>query len=143
MDTSAAPRIPTDRQEFYMRLAAKLAFKSDMVERHGCVIVGGDGSIWATGFNHTSVHIRHCHSVHAEIDALCKLKKVDLATADMYVVRLGPASLEHRLKLSKPCDSCRTQINRSAVRRVFYSWSHVDSDNVVAVRGNKNRLRDR
>lgn len=132
------PRTATDRQEFYMRLAARLAFKSDMVERHGCVIVGGDGSIWATGFNHTSVHIRHCHSVHAEIDALCKLKRVDLANADMYVVRLGPASLGHRLKLSKPCESCVTQINRSAVKRVFYSWSHVESDNVVVDRSRHN-----
>lgn len=123
--TVPPPRESNERQELYLRKATRAALRSDMCERHGCVIVSESGDVIATGHNHVSVHV----SIHAEMDALRKChnnKRVDLGSAEMYVVRIGPESLGHRLKLSKPCDVCRAQINKAGVRKVFYSWSHVD-----------------
>lgn len=130
------PRDSNERQEFFLRKATQVALRSDMAERHGCVIVNDNGDILASGYNHTSVHMCHSYSVHAEVDALRKLgntrksnkkKHVDLASAQMFVVRVGPETqYGHVLKLSKPCDSCRTQIQLCGVGKVFYSWSHID-----------------
>lgn len=124
-----APRRSNERQQMYMLKATQAAMRSDMGERHGCVIVDDGGAIIATGHNHTSVNMCHSSSVHAEMDALRRCysyKKNSLMSAEMYVVRIGPESRGHPLKLSKPCDSCRAQIERSGIGKVFYSWSHID-----------------
>lgn len=121
-------KVPQDcdaRQEFFMRKAAQLAFKSNMGHRHGCLVVIND-EIISTGYNHTKIHFYHNWSCHAEIDALRKIKRnVDLSNAEMYVVRIGPESLGHPFKMSKPCEGCEAAILKCGIKRVYYSWSHV------------------
>jgi deoxycytidylate deaminase len=115
---------PDERQTFYMQKAAKLAFRSNLVQRHGCVVVNSQtGEIISTGYNHTYIHMYHKYSCHAEYDALRKLKRtMDLSNAEMYIVRIGPESLGNPLKLSRPCDGCTKLILKANVGRVFYSW---------------------
>lgn len=115
---------PDERQAFYMQKAAKLAFRSNLNQRHGCVVVNSQtGEILSTGFNHTYIHMYHKFSCHAEYDALRKLKRtMDLSNVDMYVVRIGPESLGNPFKLSRPCEGCTKLILKANVGRVFYSW---------------------
>jgi deoxycytidylate deaminase len=119
------PKKSTERQNLFLQKAAQLAFKSNMNQRHGCLIVNPQSDeIIATGYNHTYIKMCHKYSCHAECDALRKLKRnVDLANAEMYVVRIGPESLGHPLKFSKPCEGCATLIRKANVGRIFYSWT--------------------
>jgi deoxycytidylate deaminase len=124
---SADPKSSTFRQRLFLERAARVAQKSTMTHRHGCIIVASDDSIVSEGYNHHRKAMSHRFSIHAEVAALqkvkrCKTKK--LAYCEMYVVRLGP-SME-RLKYSKPCDDCVKEITRAGIRRVYYSTSDED-----------------
>lgn len=118
------PKDPDNRQCFYLRKAAQLAFRSNLTQRHGCVIVNSlTDEIISTGYNHTYIHMCHRLSCHAEYDALRKVKKdVNMANVEMYVVRIGPESLGNPLKLSKPCTYCTKMIQKANIGRIFYSW---------------------
>ena len=115
-------RNPDEKQEYYLRRAAKIAFKSTSIaHKHGCVIVK-DGEIISEGYNHRKIHLYHKCSVHAEIDALYKCpKRKSLQECEMYVVRIGPASLGYPLKYSKPCPDCSKAIEKAKIKKVFYS----------------------
>ena len=112
-----------DKQYGYLNRAMNLALKSTCYnQRHGCVIVKDD-EIISEGYNHTSVHLYHKFSVHAEVDALTKLKrnKKFMANCDLYVVRVGRDSMGNPLKYSRPCQDCIKAIQKSGVRKVYYS----------------------
>ena len=117
------PKEPNDKQEFYLRKAAQLAHRSNLLHRHGCIIVHSQtGEILSSGFNHTCIKMHCKYSCHAEYDALRKIKKTfDLTNAEMYVVRLGPDGL----KLSKPCEGCTKLIMKAQIGKVYYSWSEL------------------
>jgi deoxycytidylate deaminase len=119
------PKDPDDRQEYFLKKAAQLAFRSNLSQRHGCLIVNPQtDEVLSTGYNHTYIHMYHKFSCHAEYDALRKIKKTfDLSNAEMYVVRIGPESLGNPLKLSKPCDGCTKLILKANIGKVYYSWS--------------------
>lgn len=122
-DTS--PKNTTERQEYFMQAAAKMAHKSTMGHQHGAVIVL-DNLIISTGFNYVYEHMCHMNSIHAEVDALLKvkgIKKSQLTEAEMYVVRIGPKTLSEQLKYSKPCCSCQKAIAKYGIRKVYYSTS--------------------
>lgn len=104
----------------YLRIAAEIAKKSPMTQKHGCVIVYKKEVI-ATGFN-TMPSIFN-QSVHAEINAIKKVKnrKYILKDSDLYIVRIAPDSLDNVLKYSKPCANCTKYILNFNIRRVFYS----------------------
>ncbi len=109
--------------EHYIRRATACALKSTLkTHRHGCVIVK-DGEIISEGYNHNFIYLYHLHSVHAEVDALSKLKhdRKFMSQCDMYVVRIGTDNMGNPLKLSKPCQSCTKAIIKSGLRRVYYS----------------------
>jgi len=111
------------QHDMFVRRAAANALKSPLKQhRHGCVIVKDD-EIISEGYNHNFVHLYHKHSIHAEVDALSKTKhnRKFLSQCDMYVVRIGTASMGYPLKLSKPCCDCTKAIQKSGLRRVFYS----------------------
>jgi deoxycytidylate deaminase len=119
------PRNPDERQQYFLKKAAQLAFRSNLLQRHGCIIVQND-EIISTGYNHTYIHMYHKYSCHAEHDAIRKIKKAtDLSTAEMYIVRIGPESLGNPLKLSKPCEGCTKLINKANIGTVFYSWGTI------------------
>lgn len=112
-----------DRHAFFIQKAANLAFKSNCKhQRHGCVIVHNN-RIVSEGFNHSSTHLCHIYSIHAEADAISKIKhdKKLLSKCDLYVVRIGKDSMGNPLKLSKPCQSCADLISECCIRRVYYS----------------------
>lgn len=110
-----------ERQFIFFKKAAQHAYRSNLTQRHGCVVVLND-EIISTGFNHTYVHLYHKFSLHAEVDALRKIKRnVDLSNAELYVVRIGPESKGSPLRMSKPCDGCEKIIFKSKVGKVYYS----------------------
>jgi len=117
------PKNSDDRQQYFLERAAQIALKSGMGQKHGCIIANQDGII-SIGYNHSTMHMYHLFSMHAEVDALRKIKKnVDLSNAELYVVRIGPASLGHPLKMSKPCAACSEAIKKRGIGKVYYSWS--------------------
>lgn len=122
-DDPNAMKACNERQSVFMNRAFNLARKSHcFTHRHGCVIVKDD-EIVSEGFNHTDVHLYHKLSIHAEVDAISKLKKNRkyLSQCDLYVVRIGRDSMGNPLKYSKPCPDCIKAIQKSGIRRVYYS----------------------
>lgn len=119
------PKVPSERQEAFLKKAAQCAFRSNMTQRHGCVIVNQAGEVVSTGYNYKKSY--HCHrfSLHAEANALNKLKRgSDLTQCEMYVVRIGNRIDEQNmpeLKCSMPCALCMKAIVKSNLPRVFYS----------------------
>lgn len=130
VETTTAPKESDKRQEYFLHKAAQLAFRSGMGHRHGCIIVDFQtDEILSSGYNHTAMHMYHKWSCHAEIDALRKIKRsVDLSNAELYVVRIGPESLNNPLKMSKPCEGCSKAILKSGIKKIYYSWSAIDYD---------------
>lgn len=122
------PKYRTEKQEYFLNKAAQIALKSNMGQRHGCVIIDENGEILSTGYNHTTTHMCHKWSIHAEIDAIRKIKKnIDLSNVELYVVRIGTDRSGNPLKMSKPCDDCTKQILKSGIGKIYYSWSHISS----------------
>ena len=83
--------------------------------KHGAVVVRG-GSVISVGVNKNrnhptmvpSEHIKtHC-SVHAEVDALRKVKNTKGAT--IYVARVGKNGQD---RMSRPCDRCHDVIRKA------------------------------
>lgn len=122
------PRKASDRHTHYLNKAAQLAARSNISQRHGCLIVDSHtGEVLSSGYNHVCTRMCHKFSMHAECDALRKIKKdIDLANAEMYVVRIGPESLGNPLRMSQPCEGCARLIQKANVGRVFYSWSYME-----------------
>ena len=117
------PKNTKERQSYFLQKAAKTACKSDMSHRHGCVIVHGD-TILAEGWNKSKTYYNHAFSIHAESDTIhrCRKKYKDIfSDVELYVVRIGPDSLDNCLKYSKPCDNCQKLICRFGIKRIFYS----------------------
>lgn len=117
--------IMKDKHSFFLQKAAHQAHKSNCVlQRHGCVLVHNN-KIVAEGYNHVTTYLCHVYSIHAEADAISKIKhdKKLLSKCDLYVARIGKDSMGNPLKLSKPCESCEQLIHRSGIRKVYYSSS--------------------
>jgi deoxycytidylate deaminase len=125
-----------DDQAAMLKRAALCAFRSDMSHRHGCVIVEAvSRRVVSTGYNHKSNHLFHTFSVHAEVDALRKVKKATLSeqaypALEMYVVRIGANSLGEPLRMSMPCKACKKAIQQKApnIKKVFYSVNEDAAD---------------
>ena len=118
------PKNPDHRQDYFLSKAANIATRSSMSHRHGCIIVNKIGEIISEGYNHMYVHMYHKYSMHAEISCLTKLKRSkDLSDCTMYVVRIGTDKMQRPLKYSKPCHDCTKAIEKSGIKKVFYSTS--------------------
>jgi len=125
-------RTCSDKQYSFLKRAMNLALKSTCHnQRHGCVIVK-DNEIISEGFNHIQVHLCHKFSIHAEVDAISKMKrnKKFMSTCDLYVVRVGKESMGNPLKYSKPCPDCIRAIEKCGIRRVYYS-SNIEFENIM------------
>lgn len=106
--------------------AKQLASKSTMSHKHGCVIVK-NGDIISTGINKYINYFEHQYSIHAEVDAINKIKrkgKKFLINCDVYIVRISNYNNDI-LRLSHPCLQCTRVLLKYGVRRIFYS---VDTD---------------
>jgi tRNA(Arg) A34 adenosine deaminase TadA len=119
------PKNCTVSQQYFLDRANKMAQKSTMTHRHGCVLVK-NGTIIAEGFNHHFTHMFHKFSIHAEIDTLNKAKKKYkhiLHDCEMYVVRIASEKFDCCFKYSRPCHDCSRAIHSYNIRRVYYSTS--------------------
>ena len=122
MDKEAA-RTCSDKQQHYLKYAAKVAHKSLMDHKHGAIIVYND-TVIGCGYNHTHEHMCHRFSIHAEVEAILKVKskyKHILQDAEMYVVRIGNTKYQCPLKYSKPCCDCQQVIQKFGIKKVYYS----------------------
>lgn len=102
------------------------ALKSPMEHQLGAVVLH-DRRIVACGYN------RHApptfgdvaaHSVHAEIAALACLAhwpRQRMRECALVVVRVGRASMDHPLKMARPCAACEATIAALGVGRVYFS----------------------
>lgn len=117
-------RKQTFEQEKYIEKCLLLANKSDLTQKHGCVLVRNK-EIISDGYNfkiaNKSRKNHSIFSVHAEVCTLKKVKNQDLSECELYVVRLGPPSDSSSMKYSYPCKVCLSYIDRFRIRKVYYS----------------------
>lgn len=109
-------------------MAANQAEKSTMQHRHGCVIVYNNKEIVAKGHNHMRCTMENVFSVHAEVEAVNKLRQVMKTKSKdfvnkctLYVVRIGKNSDNMSLKMSQPCERCAQAIRSIGIPTVVYS----------------------
>lgn len=116
------PRVKGHSIDIFDR-ATQLARKSTMLHRHGAIIVH-DGEIVSEGYNRKTHYMEHAFSIHAEVDAISKIKnkgKKYLEECTLVVVRVGTDNMMWPLKDSKPCEACQRAIKNHHIRKVFYS----------------------
>jgi deoxycytidylate deaminase len=110
------------KNSIYFDMASKVAKKSTMNQKHGCVIVYKNKVI-STACN-TKIPA-HKESIHAEVSAIIKLKNKRMQSVlpecELYVVRIGKSSMEYPLKYSKPCINCENYIKLNRIRAAYYS----------------------
>lgn len=111
------------KYENFLKKAANVAKKSTMTQKHGCVIVHKN-RIVSEAFN--TMPMNYQDSLHAEVNAINKIKSHPniLKHSMLFIVRIGPKSMEHPLKYSKPCAHCANYINQHKIRKAFYSTNY-------------------
>jgi deoxycytidylate deaminase len=126
----------SEKQKRYLNIAAKIASKSPMyTHKHGAIIVYKD-KIISSGYNYYMGDF----SIHAEVAAISKINKKQkhlLCDCDIYVVRIGPKSLDTPLKYSKPCSNCQNTIIKNNIKNAYYSTSY-DYDDIRSIIHKKN-----
>ena len=93
--------------------------------KHGSVIVKG-GRVISTGINKernhprivSSEHIKTDCSVHAEIDALKKVK--DASGSTVYIARVNRKG---QARDSKPCSRCYSTLRNNGIKKIIYTTS--------------------
>lgn len=107
-----------------------VAEKSNVNQRHSCALIVHN-SIIVTGFNKYTNNNKFSNTVHAEIDALFKMKNLvkndkKINSVDLLIIRLS--NYNNSLKNSKPCHHCinyikkYNEINKKiAINRIYYS----------------------
>ena len=110
----------TDLQSIYFNYAKKEAYKSNLTNKHGCIIVKNN-KIISQGHNTYCDTLDQVKSIHAEIMALNKIRYMkDLSTCDMYIVRVS--SVTDEFMFSKPCKHCYPILNRTNLHKIYYSY---------------------
>ena len=117
-----------------MQYAAQIAQRSDMRNKHGCVIIDNKGSIISVAYNKTlnipahklkTFDKNNKTSRHAEENALRHVDKRKLCGARLYVVRSGPCNDPNPFMNSKPCKRCtsiiETCMDKFGLKVVYYS----------------------
>jgi deoxycytidylate deaminase len=127
----------TLKQMEFLKKCMTLAHRSNLTQKHGCVIVL-DNVIISSGYNYKITNTGHSipqnknidakkskmYSIHAEISTIKKVKHKDLSRCELYVVRIGPIGNDsccHTLKYSHPCEECTLCIEEYGIKKVFYS----------------------
>jgi len=107
----------------FVEMATISANKSTMEHRHGCVIVYKN-KVVVTAHNYRVYFYSHGYSIHAEIEAIRRLKKLKINPKEciMIIVRLSyDLKAESDLKYSMPCKQCQPEIEKAGFKRVYYS----------------------
>ena len=120
---SVSARISSEKQKYYLNIAAKIAIKSPMFNhKHGAIIVYKD-KIIGSGYNYYMADF----SIHAEVAAIASIHKKQkhiLSECDIYVVRIGPDRFNNPLKYSRPCTNCSNTIIKNNIKNAFYSTNY-------------------
>jgi deoxycytidylate deaminase len=107
----------------FLKKAANVAKKSTMTQKHGCIIVYKN-KVVSEAFN--TMPTKYQDSLHAEVNAINKIKSHPniLKNSQLFIVRIGPESMAHPLKYSKPCEHCANYINQHKIRKAYYSTNY-------------------
>ena len=115
------------KHDYFCQEAVKLATKSTMHQKHGCVIIQNNNII-GRGFNYYAKFMEHKYSIHAEVSAIndAKKNKIAIENAIMYVVRIKNSDIHNNYDLietkqSQPCTDCLKCIQNYKINKVFFS----------------------
>ncbi len=113
------------KHQLFLSKAAELALKSNMLQKHGAVIVYKN-KIIAEGYNEICNYMNDNYSIHAEVSAISKLfyNKKLLELCDIYVVRVATITFDNCLKNSKPCKKCTKFILKYNLKNIYYSTNY-------------------
>jgi deoxycytidylate deaminase len=113
----------SNKDKQYLKLAKNAALSSKERRKHGAVIVKSNRvlSIGVNKFrNHPDIIpeplIKKVCSVHAEMDALNKIK--DAKNATIYVARINRFG---NPMLSRPCNNCYYAIREAGIKHIVYT----------------------
>ncbi len=126
----------SNKKQRYIDLASRVAEQTDFKEyRHGAVLVRGGVVLntscnknkykaWDNRFRKTQ---KGHATVHAEIGAILGLDRSITEGATIYVVRVGR---DKHLRNSKPCPMCEAAMQFVGIKRVIYSNSVGDLEEI-------------
>ena len=123
--TSSDPLSKRDR--YYLQAAMGMAAVSESRQQHGAVIVHsgkvlGTGANWARNppavFGEDTESILRNASVHAEMDALSKIKHKHIPGGRIYVARVNRRG---QSRLSRPCNQCFTKLYEAGITTYVYT----------------------
>jgi deoxycytidylate deaminase len=113
--------------ENYIQEATRIANRSTMLQKHGCVIVH-NRRIVATGYNY--ILDKKIQSIHAEIDAINKVKKYgDRFMSECIIIIVRLSNQDDSLQLSKPCCNCANYIKKNKIPKTYFSST--DTKNII------------
>lgn len=100
-----------------------------VIARGGRILSIGQNKPKMNVYTMQNAHHEFCVSIHAEIDAILRIRrKVDLRGATIYVVRLKKNG---ETGVATPCKMCSRAIVDHGIKRIFYT---VDGNNVEVTR---------
>lgn len=112
--------------EEHIHTLRKIASYSSLNHKHSACLIK-NGKIYTFGYNRyiktdivNDEYIKY--TIHAEIDALCKVYNKLSKGMDILIIRLGNT----KLKNSRPCNSCIDKLIQRGIRRVYYSDKNGD-----------------
>jgi deoxycytidylate deaminase len=113
--------------EEHIHLLRKIATFSSLTHKHSACLIKG-GKVYTFGYNRyikrDRVNDKYIkYTIHAEIDALCKLKLTK--GMDILIIRLGNPKT-NKLRNSRPCNSCIDKLIQRGIRKVYYSDENGD-----------------
>jgi deoxycytidylate deaminase len=99
----------------------RIAQNSPLQHKHGACLMKNN-KIITIGYNKyikkslvNNIFVKF--TIHAEIDALCKLDKKLIKGHDILIIRISKS----HLKNSRPCNSCIEKLKSRGIRKVYYS----------------------
>lgn len=108
---------------YFMRMAVTVASRATCSRKHvGCVLVGSNHEVLATGYNGSIIGAAHCDDVgHMMIDNHCVRTVHAESNAIAQAARLGH-SLEHArcYVTSFPCLNCTKLLFNAGIDEIFY-----------------------
>jgi deoxycytidylate deaminase len=99
----------------------KIADNSSLRNKHGACLIKGD-KIYSIGYNKL---VKEYFTIHAEVDALCKIDSKYTKGLDILIIRIGNTKTQ-KLRNSRPCNACIDKLIQRGIRRVYYSNENGD-----------------
>jgi deoxycytidylate deaminase len=100
----------------HLNILKKVAMNSSLNNKHSACLMNKN-TIYSIGFNR---YIKERSSIHAEVDAICKIKNKCLKGIDILIIRINEKT-DCKLKNSRPCNACIDKLFERGIRKVYYS----------------------